>query len=122
MWIAECMARQKPCIVTNYSGNTDFSNDENSIPISFRMIEVQKGQYPFGEGKWWADPNIDEAIAAMRQLNSEPEIGTRLGLAARAHIAKHLAIEKVGQRMKERTYQARAEMLALPPILLQNGS
>jgi glycosyltransferase involved in cell wall biosynthesis len=116
LWIAECMARGKSCIVTNYSGNTDFTSEENSVPIGFSMIKVEGDQYPYGEGQWWADPNLDEAVAAMRKVVSDSALVRRLSDAARDYVAVHLSPEQIGRRMRQRLYQARAELLSLPPI------
>ena len=83
LWIAECMARGKPCVVTGYSGNMDFTTSENSVLIGFSMVNVNRGEYPFGEGQSWAEPSADEAVAAMRALVDDAALASKIGKAAR---------------------------------------
>ena len=44
LWIAECMARRKACVVTNYSGNTDFTNEfkqhSNQVLHALRWLKA----------------------------------------------------------------------------------
>jgi len=64
--ILDMMALGKVCIATGYSGNLDFMNSDNSLLIPWTMREVRHGEYPFGHGQWWAEPDHDAAVAAMR--------------------------------------------------------
>ncbi len=116
LWIAECMARGKPCIVTNYSGNVDFTNPSNSLPIGYTMIRVRRGEYPFGEGQWWADPDVDEAVSALRGVEGSASLRERVGTEARRHVAKHLSHPLIGSVIKNRLFAARSEILDLPPL------
>jgi glycosyltransferase involved in cell wall biosynthesis len=117
LWIAECMARGKPCIVTNYSGNTDFTNSFNAMPIGFSMVPVRRGEYPFGEGQWWADPDIEEAVRAMRKLVESSTLRERLGNAARRHILENLSPRSIGALISARLLRARAELIDLPQLI-----
>lgn len=117
LWIAECMARGKPCIVTNYSGNTDFTNSLNAMPIGFSMVRVRRGEYPFGEGQWWAEPDIEEAVRAMRKLAESSTLRERLGGAARQYILENLSPSSVGAAISARLFRARAELIDLPQLI-----
>ena len=44
--IAEAMYLGKPVIVTNYSGNTDFTRPENSMLVDYRMIPIGRNCAP----------------------------------------------------------------------------
>ncbi len=113
LWIGECMARGKPCIVTNYSGNVDFTNPSNSLPIGYTMIRVRRGEYPFGEGQWWADPDLDEAVSALRSVEGSSSLRERVGTEARRHVAKYLSHPLIGSVIKNRLFAARSEILDL---------
>ena len=117
LWIAECMARGKPCIVTNYSGNTDFTNALNSMPIGFTMVRVRPGEYPFGAGQWWADPDVEQAVRAMRQIAQSATLRETLGDAARRHIQTHLSPRVIGAAISDRLFCARAELIDLPQLI-----
>ncbi len=70
--LAEAMLLGKPAVATNYSGNTDFMNQQNSCLVNYTLAPVKEGQYPFSEGQVWADPDIEHAAWHMRRLNSKP--------------------------------------------------
>ncbi len=118
LWIAECMAKGRPCIVTGYSGNMEFCGPDNSIIVGYSMIPVLRDEYPFGAGQWWADPDVSHAAEAMRSLNSNATLRHALGSRAQASITDRLAPEKIGQLMRNRLYRARSEMINLPTVSL----
>ena len=122
LWIAECMAKGKPCIVTNYSGNVDFCSTGNCVPVGFTMVPVRKDQYPHGEGRWWADPDEDEAIEAMRSLHAQSDLRHQLGKVAQQTIADKLSLSGIGKVIARRLYEARAESIRLPElVVLEEG-
>ncbi|WP_131196726.1 glycosyltransferase [Lichenihabitans psoromatis] len=108
LWIAECMARGKAVICTNYSGNTDFTSHRTVMPIGYRMVSVRSGDYPFGAGQWWADPDHGEAVAAMRAVAADVTLRRRLGDAARISIGATLSYDLIGTLMRDRLDQIRA--------------
>jgi glycosyltransferase involved in cell wall biosynthesis len=66
--IAEAMLLNVPTIVSNYSGNLDFCNNDNSYLIDGDMIRVQKGQYGFYKDQYWFNPNLDSLIMQMKKV------------------------------------------------------
>jgi glycosyltransferase involved in cell wall biosynthesis len=64
--LLECMAQGKLAIGTAFSGNLQFMSPENSVLIPYSMRQVDKGEYLFGEGQWWAEPEHDTAVEALR--------------------------------------------------------
>jgi len=102
---AEAMYLGKPVIVTNYSGNTDFTLPDNSCLVNYRLIPVIEGQYCFDRSQVWADPDIEHAVWYMRKLASENSYGTELGKKAAAFIRENHSPSRVGllygKRLKE---------------------
>jgi hypothetical protein len=119
LWIAECMARAKPCIVTNYSGNVDFTNATNSLPVGYSMVPVRRGEYPFGEGQWWAEPALDEAVSALRAVVESTSLRAEVGTAARQHVIRHLSYPLIGSIMENRLFAARSEIIDLPELSVE---
>ncbi len=78
--LAEAMLAGLPVIATDWSGNSDFTRGA-SYAVPYRMIPVAdpSGRYG-GSGLEWADPDIDAAAVAMRQVRDDP--------AGRAAIAR----------------------------------
>src|SRR5262249_10139940 len=83
--ILESMALGKPCVATGFSGNMDFMTAENSIIVPFDMRRVERGEYLHGDGQWWAQPDHDFSVDALRQVAAQGrDVAT---LAARARDA-----------------------------------
>ncbi len=105
---AEAMALGKPVIVTDYSGTRDFCRPDTAFPVGCRMVEVGAEAYLFPQGQVWAEPDIDEAAAHMRQLARDPGLGRAVGEVARHYMETHHGLATVG-----RAYAARLAELGL---------
>lgn len=97
--IAECMALGKPVIATGWSGNMDFMDAENSVPVDYELSPIESGDYPHSEGARWANPDENSAAAAMVKLVDEPDFASKL--SARALVVKEklspaVACEAIG--------------------------
>lgn len=100
--MAEAMYMGKPVIGTAYSGNMDFMNMDNSIPISFEMVDLEPDAYPFWSGQKWANPNIDEASEAMAKLYLNANYAKKLGDSAKKFIRENHSFEVIGAKMASR--------------------
>ncbi len=113
--IAEAMYLGKPVIVTNYSGNRDFTCSGNSCLVDYKLVPVKPGEYIFPEGQVWADPDIGQAAAYMRRLMDEREYGNQLGRAAAKSIRRQLNPKIIGARYAKRLKQIIAARDLLAP-------
>ncbi|HJQ46021.1 MAG TPA: FkbM family methyltransferase [Amycolatopsis sp.] len=119
--VAEAMARAMPVISTNYSSTTEFLDSTTGWPVPYRMIPVGKGCYPYHPEASWADPDLDAAAAAMRQVADDPEESARRGRAAREYILRARSLEAAAAWMRREiegayeTWQARRLVAAPPP-------
>lgn len=107
--VAEAMARAMPVISTGYSSTTEFLDDTTGWPIPYRLIPVGEGCYPYHADARWADPDLDAAAAAMRQIAGDPAEAARRGTAARQHILRHRSMDAAADWMRrelETAYQA----------------
>lgn len=100
--MAEAMALGKPVIATNYSGNTDFMTDSTACLVDYELVPVEEDEYPHHEGQVWADPDVDQAAAAMRGLVADPARARQMGDRARRHLARDWSPAAVGARMRQR--------------------
>jgi len=84
----ESMALGVPVIATGWSGNMDFMDDQNSIPVPFSMAPITGAylhEYRTVERRLrWAEPDIEVAAGAMRDLADDTSRRAALGDAARA--------------------------------------
>ncbi len=85
--LAEAMWLGVPCIATRYSGNLDFMDDTCARLVEFSMIDVADGGTIYPSGTQWADPDLDDAVAAMREFVDDHTRRRSVGAAARAKMA-----------------------------------
>jgi len=99
---AEAMLLGKPVIVTNYSGNTDFTLPANSCLVNFKLIDVKEGQYPLYEGQQWADPDEEQASWYMKKLHAESVYARELGAKGKAYIQENFNQRTIGAIYEKR--------------------
>ncbi len=100
--LAEAMRSAKPVIGTAYGGNTDFMTSENSYPVRYRLIEIDRDHGPYKKGSVWADPELDHATELMRHVYENREEARAIGRKAREDILRLLHPRVVGDSMKQR--------------------
>ena len=95
--LLDMMALGKVCIATGFSGNLDFMSSRNSLLIPWTMRAVQAGDYALGEGQWWAEPDHDAAVEAMRFVGTAPDSAiAALGERAATDTNLNFSLERVG--------------------------
>lgn len=100
--LAESMALGKPVIATAYSGNLAFMNAENSLLVSYRLVDVAPGQYMHGAGQQWAEPDIQDAAAKMRRLVGDRAFAGDLGRRAQEYMKNHFSSSVSARAIVER--------------------
>jgi glycosyltransferase involved in cell wall biosynthesis len=96
--IAETMLLGKPVIVTAHSGNMDFTDAESAALVTCSLRPVAQGEYPFGKGQLWAEPNVAVAARQMRRIATDAPWRDRLARAGQARIATMYNPERVGEK------------------------
>lgn len=99
---AEAMARGKVVVATAWSGNTDFMNAANSLPVDYRLQPIGRDIGPYRADQRWAEPDLEHAAEQMRRVVAEPGLRRRLGERARADCIAQLSPPVVGRRVGER--------------------
>jgi glycosyltransferase involved in cell wall biosynthesis len=99
---AEAMYLGKPVIVTNYSGNIDFTRPGASLLVDYELVPVGPGEYVFGEGQSWADADVDDAARQMRRVQQgDPEVSA-IARRGQAIVRNELSSMVVGQNIRRR--------------------
>ena len=82
--LSEAMAFGKPVLATGYSGNMEFMDRENSLPLPYRMAPVSEEMCErlplFTRRMRWANVDRDALVDAMKKAamgRVPPEIGRR---------------------------------------------
>lgn len=104
---AEAMYLGKPVIVTNYSGNTDFTRSDNSCLVDYKLIPVEAGQYPFHEGQVWADADVEHAAWFMKKVYIDAQFASEIAAKGRDFIRENFSQRKIGSMYAERLKKLR---------------
>jgi len=104
--LLEAMALGKPVIATDWSGNTDFMTEENSLPVRYRLQTLRETWGPYERGQTWAEPDLDHAASCMRRLMQGPDFARRLGARARQDAQAAFSPAAVGARIRARLREA----------------
>ena len=93
--LAEAMYMGKPVICTNWSSTTEFCKDDCTIPIPYKMtpVKAEEVDHPYYQDVVeWADPDVDAAAEALKQLHSDPKLRDLLGQRAAQSIREQFSI------------------------------
>jgi glycosyltransferase involved in cell wall biosynthesis len=91
--MAEAMLAGRPVVATGYSGNLEFMDERNSYLVGCDLVPIGAGNDPYPIGSPWADPDLDEAAAALRRIVDDPAGAARVGERARQDILRFHSAE-----------------------------
>lgn len=101
--LAEAMAFGKLVIATNWSGNVDFMNSENSFLVNYDLVEIQKDHNSYKRGFHWANPCCDHAVIQMQNAyNSTICQNSSIPKNAVKTTQTYLSSKRIGQEMFRR--------------------
>lgn len=112
--LAEAIALERPALATAYSGNLDFMDAETSWLVPYELVEVGPGNAPYDAASRWAEPDLDAAAAALREIREHPEEAARRARLAAVQIRDEHAPAVIGEAMRQR-------LCALLPWLSDNA-
>ncbi len=100
--MAEAMACGKAVIATPWSGNVDFTHADNACLVDFALVPLARDLGPYRKGQRWAEPDIDSAARAMREVASSPALRARLAERGLRTVARELSPEALAPRIAGR--------------------
>lgn len=100
--IAEAMYLGKPVIATAYSGNMEFMNELNSLPVKYKLKELDKTIGPYKKGNSWAEPDVMHAAELMVQVFEDRTKAKAIGAVASEYIRQNFSPESLAPRINER--------------------
>ncbi len=107
----ESMALGKPCIATDWSGNTEFMNSKNSLMVDYESLkEVDQDQIidaPIYAGQMLAEPSVDGCAQHMRFIYEHPEAAAEIGRRARQDILENWTLKHQAVRVANRLTEIR---------------
>lgn len=101
--LSSAMAFGKPVIATGYSGNMQFMNEGNSLPVPYEMVPVPKEMCDlvplFTPQMRWADPDLS-TMARFMKLTAEERLDPGLRANAAA-ITRDFGLRAIMARLAE---------------------
>jgi FkbM family methyltransferase len=104
--VAEAMARGIPVIATDYSGTSEFVDENSGWPIPYKLVPVGPGCSPYHPDAVWADPDLDAAAEAMRAVLHDRREAARRGTAARQKVLRERSMANASKWMHEQLRSA----------------
>ncbi len=96
---AEAMWLGKLVIASRYSGNLDFMDDDCSLLVDCTMTAITDGEGVYPPTGRWADPDLDQAAAFMRQVAADPTAAAAVGARARRRMTEQPSQAATGRRI-----------------------
>ncbi len=100
--LAESMFLGKPVVATDWSGNRDFMSPDNSCPVNYRLIRLDRNIGPYDRGQIWADPDLDHAAQLLKRLVEDVAWRQRIGRRGQQTIHEQFSPEIVGALYRKR--------------------
>jgi glycosyltransferase involved in cell wall biosynthesis len=85
--IAEAMAWGRPVVVSEYSGNMQFTNAANAFLVPCSPTPIPPGLDPYPAVTPWGEPDLDVAATHLRTIITNPARAAAIGRQAAIDIA-----------------------------------
>lgn len=100
--MAEAMSFGKPLIATDYSGNKDFMDVNNSFAVKYKFVPVGDKYFVNCPGNLWAEADVQHAAELMKFVFENPASAKIVGANAKRYIDEHLSPNKIGAKIAHR--------------------
>jgi glycosyltransferase involved in cell wall biosynthesis len=100
--MSEAMFLGTPVVATNWSGNTEFMNEDVACMVDCRLVTIDRDIQMYKKGQRWAEPDEKQAAKYMRRLYEDRDFGRALAEKARVHIAGLLDPRRIALLVRDR--------------------
>ncbi|NIF07909.1 glycosyltransferase family 4 protein [Chryseobacterium sp. Tr-659] len=113
--MAEAMFFGKPVIATNYSGNLQFMNADNSFLVDFKKTKIDSSIINYDSNTIWSEPNVDHASELMKMVKENSETVKDLALKGQQTILHDFSVKRIGELVNDTI-----QHISFEPNLLKN--
>ncbi|MGL4240483.1 MAG: glycosyltransferase, partial [Beijerinckiaceae bacterium] len=99
---AEAMLLETPVVATGWSGVAGYLDDTTGWPVPFELRPISPGEYVYGVGGRWAEPDVRTAAEALSRIAAEPAEAALRASRARARVSARHGLEAVGRGLRAR--------------------
>lgn len=100
--LAEAMYLGKPTVATNYSGNTEFMNQDNSYLIDYQIGLIEEPDSNFCAKTIWAKPMLDDAVDKLIEVYENSDLRKLKAKNASQYVKEKLSFYAIGGIIKNR--------------------
>jgi len=97
--LAEAMWLGVPTIATRYSGNLDLADDDSAALVDADLVPVRGGEGVYPGIARWAEPRLEQAVAAMRRMADDDLWRRGIAAAGRARMESQLSLREAGRNI-----------------------
>ncbi|MBR7798710.1 glycosyltransferase family 4 protein [Undibacterium fentianense] len=108
---AEAMFLGKPVIATNWSGNTEFMRQDNSLLVNYKLVKIENDIGVYQAGQTWAEADSNHAADLMQQLVSDPLLYEKISNAASRTMREEFSPAVIGKRIEDRLLYIQENMM-----------
>ena len=107
--LAEAMMLRTPVIGTNYSGNLDFMNDQNSYLVRWTPCSVGERYQAYDvRGATWADPDVVHASEQLQRVFEQREEARQRARLAERDVRAQFSMSAYAERLNAGLARLRA--------------
>lgn len=100
--ISDAMSRGIPVITTGYSGNMEFCQATDTRLVAYTLRQVGHERLRYRADDTWAEPDMEDAILAFKEIYNEHLKWIEKASAARERIIKYFSLSSVSNLMQSR--------------------
>ncbi|MBP1966975.1 glycosyltransferase [Paenibacillus aceris] len=94
----EAMLMEMPVIGTNWSGHTEFMDEDNSYLVKVkRLVRIENAEDELFNGHYWAEPSLKDLQRKMRYVYEHPEEAKAIGRKARNDLLTRYNLQEVAR-------------------------
>ena len=100
--LAEALLRGKPVIATAYSGSEEICRANTAYLVDFELVPIAPGEYlDDAVGLLWAEPNIDSAARAMREVVQHQAKAKARAQRGRKLVQQQYSVQAIGEQLDD---------------------
>ncbi|WP_010521910.1 glycosyltransferase [Aquimarina agarivorans] len=100
--LAESMYLGKPTLASNYSGNTEYMNNDNSYLVDCHVGKIENPDANFSSKTIWGHPILEDTVKKLKLVYKNSNLRNQKSINAEKSIKSKLSFEAVGRIMSNR--------------------